>query len=56
MKIELEGAIPFLDVLVKRKGTALTTNVIKKPTHTGWRFNLNSNQPLHVKRRIIPSS
>jgi hypothetical protein len=35
MEIESEGAIRFLDVLVIRKGTALTTKVYKKPTHTG---------------------
>jgi hypothetical protein len=40
MEIELEGAIPFLDVLVLRKGTYL---------------NFNSNHPPRVKRGIIHS-
>jgi hypothetical protein len=53
MKIESEGAIPFLDVLVTRKGTALTTKVYKKPTHTGRYLNLNSNHPPHVKRELF---
>jgi uncharacterized protein involved in propanediol utilization len=35
MEIESEGRIPFLDVLVIKKGTALTTKVYRKPTHTG---------------------
>jgi uncharacterized protein involved in propanediol utilization len=33
MEIESEGAIPFLDVLVIKTGTALTTKVYRKPTH-----------------------
>jgi hypothetical protein len=35
MEIESEGAISFLDILVIRKGTALTTKVYKK-THPHW--------------------
>jgi hypothetical protein len=52
MEIESEGAIPFLDVLVTRKGTALTTKVYKKPTHTGRYLNFNSKHP---QRGIIRS-
>jgi hypothetical protein len=35
MEIQSEGGIPFLDVLVIRKGTALSTKVYKK-THPHW--------------------
>jgi hypothetical protein len=55
MEIESEAAIPFLDVLVIRKGTALTTKVYRKPTHTGRYLNFNSDHPPHVKRGIIHS-
>jgi predicted GIY-YIG superfamily endonuclease len=55
MEMESGGAIPFLDVLVIRKGTALTTQVYRKPTHTGRYLNFDSNHPPHVKRGIIYS-
>jgi hypothetical protein len=55
MEIELEGAIPFLDILVIRKGAALTMKVYKKPTHPGQYLNFNSNHPPHVKRGTIHS-
>jgi hypothetical protein len=35
MEIESNIAISFLDVLVIRKETTLTTKVYWKPTHTG---------------------
>jgi hypothetical protein len=55
MEIESEGTIPFLDVLFKKSGTALTTKVYRKPTHTGQYLNFNSNHPPHVKRGIVHS-
>jgi hypothetical protein len=35
MEIESEEMIPFLDILVKKTGTALTMKIYRKPTHTG---------------------
>jgi hypothetical protein len=55
METESDNAIAFLDVLVVRGKTALTTRVYRKPTHTGRYLNLNSNHPPHVKRGLIQS-
>jgi hypothetical protein len=52
MEIESEGAIPFLDVLVIRKGTALSMKVYKKPTHTGRYLNFNLTT-LHVSKEEL---
>jgi hypothetical protein len=52
-EIESDSIISFLDVLVTRKGSALATEVYRKPIHTGRYLNFKSNHPLHVKRGII---
>jgi hypothetical protein len=53
METESDGTIPFLDVLVIRKGWALTTKVYGKPTHTGCYLHFKSNHPPHVERSIV---
>jgi hypothetical protein len=40
METESDSVIPFLDVLVIRKGMTLAIRVYKKPTHTGRYLNL----------------
>jgi hypothetical protein len=52
MEIESDSAIPFLGVLVIRKGTTLDTKVYRKPIHTGY-INVKSYHPQHVKRGLI---
>jgi hypothetical protein len=48
--------IPFLDVPVSRKNWILATRVYRKPTHTGWYLNLDSNHlSANVKKSIIQS-
>jgi hypothetical protein len=55
MEIESDGIIPFLDVLVKRKGPTLTTKVYRKPTHMGHYLNFESNHLPHVKQGTVHS-
>jgi hypothetical protein len=55
MEIKSDNAVSFLDVLVIREGTALVTQVYRKPTHTGRYLNFKSNHPPYVKRGLIKS-
>jgi hypothetical protein len=55
MEIESDSSIPFLDVLVIRKETTLTTEAYIKSTHTGRYLSFNSNHPPLVKRGFIQS-
>jgi hypothetical protein len=55
MEIESDSAIALLDVLVIRKETTLAPKVYRKPTHTGWYLNFNSNHPPHVNWGLIQS-
>jgi hypothetical protein len=55
METVANNKIPFLDVQVIRKQSAIITTVYRKPTHTGRYLNFLSNHPPHVKRGIIRS-
>jgi hypothetical protein len=52
METESDGKIPFLDVLVIRKGSALTTKVYRKPIQTGCYLHFDYSHPPHVKKRF----
>jgi hypothetical protein len=54
METESDSAIPFLDVLVIRKGLTLATKA-EKPSHTGRYLNFKSNHPLPVKKGLTLS-
>jgi hypothetical protein len=56
VEIESDSAIPFLDVLVIRKETTLTTKVYRKPNNTDRYLSFISNHPLHVKRALVQNS
>jgi len=47
METEINGSIPFLDVLVKRGTTGqISTSVYRKTTHTDRYLNYRSEHPL----------
>jgi hypothetical protein len=56
METEVDNNIPFLDVLVIRKQSAITTIVYRKPSHTGRYPNFHSEpvqQGYHCMSRTI---
>jgi hypothetical protein len=55
MEKESGSAIPFLDVLIIRKGTTLASEVYRKPAHTSGYLNFKSKYTPHVKRCLIQS-
>jgi hypothetical protein len=46
--VEANYTLPFLGVLVTKRGPNLTTEVYKKPTHTGRYLHFKVNCPYHV--------
>ena len=52
METEEDGALPFLDVLVKRDGNKMKTTVYRKPTHTDWYLHFQSHHP-QIKSGIV---
>jgi hypothetical protein len=55
MEIESYGTLPFLDVLVTKKGLELTTRVYRKLAHNGCYLHFQSNHPPHVKKGVVHS-
>lgn len=49
LEIESNNCLPFLDVMVKKRPGAWSTNVYRKPTATGQYLHYKSNHPDHVK-------
>jgi hypothetical protein len=56
MEVEASDTLPFLDILVMRRGPKLTRKVYQKPTHTGCYLHFKSNHPQYVKRGVVHSS
>jgi hypothetical protein len=53
MEVEANDTLPFLDVLVMKRGPKLTTKVYRKLTHTGRYLHFKFNHPRHVKRGVV---
>ena len=53
MKLEQDNTIPFLDVLVKRRGCQFSTKVYRKPTHIDSYLHYRSNHHPRVKSGIV---
>ena len=53
MEKESDGKIAFLDVLVERKGSKLSTGVYRKKTHTDRYINFQSHHHPQVKSGVI---
>jgi hypothetical protein len=50
METEVDNKIPFLDVLVIKKHSTMTTTVYRKPSHTG-RYLISIKQSTPCKKR-----
>jgi hypothetical protein len=55
MEVDAKNTLPFLDVLVMTRGQKLTTEVYRKPVHTGRYLHFKSNHTHHVKREVVHS-
>jgi hypothetical protein len=55
MEVEANNTLPFLDILVIKRGPKLATKVYRKPTHTSRYLHFKSNHPHHVKRGVVHS-
>ena len=53
MELENNNSLPFLDVLVTKEESGLTTSVYYKKTHTGRYLDYNSNHTKGVKTGIL---
>jgi hypothetical protein len=55
MEVEVNGTLPFLDIVVMKEGPKQTMKVYQKPTHTGCYLHFKSNHPYNMKRGVLHS-
>jgi hypothetical protein len=53
VKMEVNNTLPFLDVLVMKRGPNSAKKVYRKPIHTGCYLHFKSNHHHHVKRGVV---
>jgi hypothetical protein len=53
MEKEVDGRLSFLDVLVIRNSSGISTTVYRKPTHTDRYLHFSSCQPLSHKASVV---
>ena len=53
MEMEIDGQLPFLDVLVKKNGDKLSTTVFRKKMHTDQYINYGLNHHPMIKSGVI---
>jgi hypothetical protein len=55
VEVKINDTLPYLDVLVMKKGHKLATEVYRNSIHTGRYLHFNSNYQHHVKRGDVYS-
>jgi hypothetical protein len=54
-EVKVNYTLPFLHVLVMKRGPKLATKVYRKPTHIGRYLHFKSNHARHVRRGVVHS-
>ena len=52
-ELEVDEAIPFLDILISRKDSHIVTGVYRKPTHSGVLTHYDSYVPFRYKLNML---
>jgi hypothetical protein len=55
MEAQTNNTLPFLDVMVMKRGLELITEVHRKPAHISRYVHFNSSHPHHEKRGVVHS-
>jgi hypothetical protein len=53
MEVEGNNALPFLDILIMRKGPTLAMKVCQELTHGGCYQHFKSNHSHHIKKGVV---
>jgi hypothetical protein len=52
-EVETSNMLPFLDMLVMKRGSILSSKVYRKSAHTGCYLHFKSDHPQHVKEALF---